>query len=98
MLYITLHNAFKLAYKEVYDDRLAVQAVSDDFAERFSLPVNLCTAWHLNKRLAGDESLLQVGSTCALCHGALSRQTHVDLTEASLLAGGTTPAELDLQH
>ena len=53
-------NSFGLGYKANYDHRLAVQAVITDFAKRFSLPVAVCKAWHLQIRLNGTETLLQV--------------------------------------
>lgn len=57
---VALQNAYGLGYKAVYDDRAAVQTVIDDFAKRFSLPANDCTAWLVQKRLKGNELLLQV--------------------------------------
>lgn len=53
-------NNFGLGYEANYDHRLVVQAVITDFAKRFSLPVAVCTAWHLQIKLNGAETLLQV--------------------------------------
>lgn len=44
------------------DEKLAVQAVLTDVAERFSLPANLCTAWDWEREtlLSADQVLSQV--------------------------------------
>ena len=59
---VVFQNTIVLGYEAVYDDRVSVQAVLDDFAKRFSLPAKLCTAWHLQTRLKGKEVLLEVWS------------------------------------
>ena len=51
---------FDVGYQQVYVDRLAVQAVVVDFAKRFSLAADCCTAWHQENKLNGNELLLQV--------------------------------------
>ena len=57
---VVSQNGFDVGYEQLYVDRLAVQAVVDDFAKRFSLAADCCTAWNQDKRLKGDELLLQV--------------------------------------
>ena len=55
-----LQKSFDLSYKTEYHCRLAVRAVLEDFAKRFSLPANHCTAWHLHNKLDGDAILWEV--------------------------------------
>lgn len=56
-----LQNAFGLGYEAEYNGReFAVHTVIEDFAKRFSLPANMCTAFHIGKKLDGNEMLLQV--------------------------------------
>lgn len=56
-----LQNVFGLGYEAEYSGRdSAVQTVIEDFAKRFSLPAKMCTAFHVGKKLDGNEMLLQV--------------------------------------
>ena len=58
---VALQNAFGLGYEAEYTGRAyVVQTVIEDFARRFSLPAKMCTAFHLGKKLKGNEMLLQV--------------------------------------
>ena len=57
---IAAQKAFSLGYKADYHCQLAVRAVLEDFAERFSLPVSQCTAWHLHDKLDEEAILWEV--------------------------------------
>lgn len=57
---IASQKAFGLGYKTVYDDQVAVRAVLQDFAKRFSLPADVCTLWQLQNKLSGSTVLSQV--------------------------------------
>lgn len=57
---IAAQKAFDLGYKTEYHCRLAVRAVLEDFAKRFSLPANHCTAWHLQDKLDRGAILWEV--------------------------------------
>ena len=62
----TQQDLYDLEYELVYSDRITVQAVTQDFAKRFSLEPKLCTACHWEHghrrytKLSGHEVLLQV--------------------------------------
>lgn len=66
---LALQKVFDLRYTAVYEDRVAVRVVLKDFAKSYSLPADLCTAWHLQTRLDGDEVLLQVRFLLVLQRG-----------------------------
>lgn len=58
---VASQDAFGLGYEADYNGRApAVQTVIEDFAKRFSLPAKMCTAFHVGKKLDGNELLLQV--------------------------------------
>ena len=60
LLYKTMSHSPWATRRNMTAGLCVVQAVIEDFAKRFSLPANLCTAWHLGKKLNGHEVLLQV--------------------------------------